>query len=133
MNLNNGQFEVILQPTDTFSQSFIYELCNTDCPNSCDTAIVYLNVSTASCKTPNIFTPNGDGVNDFFEIPCLNSGASAQLMVFNRWGDEVYNSDNYINQWDGTHNGKELPDATYFFILTFSDGTVVQNSVEIRH
>ena len=66
VNLNNGQFEVILQPTDTFSQSFIYELCNTDCPNSCDTAIVYLNVSTASCKTPNIFTPNGDGGERLF-------------------------------------------------------------------
>jgi gliding motility-associated-like protein len=132
VNLNNGQFEVVLQPSDTFDQSFIYELCDVDCPTSCDTAIVNLDVSTASCKAPNIFTPNGDGVNDYFEVPCLNYGTAAQLMVFNRWGDEVYSSDNYVNQWDGTHKGRILPDATYFFILTFSDGQTVQSSIELR-
>ena len=86
----------------------------------------------AACTPPNIFTPNGDGVNDNFEIPCLNNGPGAALLVFNRWGDMVYETDNYVNQWDGTHKGEHLPDGTYFFILTFDNGDAIQGSVEIR-
>jgi len=41
-------------------------------------------------------------------------------LIFNRWGNEVYSSENYQNDWDGTWDGKILPDGTYFYI--FSDG-----------
>jgi gliding motility-associated-like protein len=133
INLNNGLFDVILQISDSTNQTFVYELCNPDCPNSCDTALVFLTVSSnGDCMVPNIFTPNGDGVNDLFEIPCLNTLPEAWLIVFNRWGDLVYESDRYHNQWDGKYNGNDLPDGTYFYILRLDSGDTMQGSVEIR-
>lgn len=133
LNLNNGLFDLTLQLGDTANQYFIYELCNPDCPNSCDTGWVNITVSTiGDCEPPNIFTPNEDGTNDVFEIPCLSNLTGAKLLVFNRWGDLVYETDQYNNQWDGTHEGKPLPDATYFYILKIGDEEPLQGSVEIR-
>src|SRR5690606_10668551 len=60
---------------------------------------------------PNVFTPNGDGVNDTFEISGLEAFQSAQLRVFNRFGNEVYRSDDYRNEWTGAG----LNEGTYFY------------------
>ncbi len=67
------------------------------------------------------FTPNDDGVNDLWVIPCL-SLLSGDLEVYNRWGQMVYMKDNYDNTWNGTHfqTGQDLPDATYYYILKVS-------------
>jgi len=56
---------------------------------------------------------NGDGINDFYEVPNLDRYISNQLVVFNRWGERVYESKNYSNDWDGGN----LPDGVYFYIL----------------
>ena len=131
-NLNTGEFTVTLSGVTT-PQSFVYELCDAVCPNSCDTALVVLSVEQLiDCPIPNIFTPNNDGVNDQFEVPCVSEQNPAYLVVYNRWGDEVYQSDNYTNQWDGTHVGVALPDGTYFYVLQLINGTKTQGSVEIR-
>ena len=90
----------------------------------CDTTYhSSINVLPVKLKIPNIFTPNGDGINDYFEIGYGNEGKpindlneyflSHKLVVFNRWGRIVYESTNYKNDWDG---GK-LPDGTYFYVL----------------
>lgn len=68
---------------------------------------------------PNVFTPNGDGYNDTFEIAGLEGFRSAKLRVFNRFGNEVYSSDNYQNEW----SGKGLNEATYFYYLEIEDET----------
>ena len=90
----------------------------------CDTTYTdYINVLPVKIKIPNIFTPNGDGVNDYFEIGYGDKGKpindlnqyylSHKLVIFNRWGRIVYESTDYKNDWDG---GK-LPDGTYFYVL----------------
>lgn len=131
-NLNTGEFTVTL-PTTSQQQQFIYKLCDAVCVNSCDTAVVLLSVEQlVDCPIPNIFTPNNDGVNDQFEIPCVSEDRPAYLAVYNRWGDEVYKSDRYLNQWDGTHVGAALPDGTYFYMVQLTNGEQLQGSVEIR-
>jgi gliding motility-associated-like protein len=67
---------------------------------------------------PNIFTPNGDGFNDFFHIDKLDKThyLGRQLTVFNRWGKVVYRKDGYLNEWDGSN----LPDGTYFYLFTYT-------------
>lgn len=131
-NLNTGEFAVTLSNV-TGQQSFIYQVCDAVCVNSCDTAIVLLSVEQLlECPIPNIFTPNNDGVNDLFEIPCVSEEQTVFLAVYNRWGDEVYKSDNYLNQWDGTHAGAALPDGTYFYLLQWPNGVKAQGSVEVR-
>ncbi|HEY0895692.1 MAG TPA: gliding motility-associated C-terminal domain-containing protein [Sphingobacteriaceae bacterium] len=64
-------------------------------------------------KIPNIFTPNGDGTNDVFEIRGITKYAENKLTIVNRWGDMVYQKNNYQNDWDGN----SLLDGTYFYIL----------------
>ena len=70
---------------------------------------------------PNAFTPNGDGINDTWEIPALLVYSNYDLSVFNRYGLKVYQTVMYGKAWDGKRNGKELPYGTYYFILTIKD------------
>ncbi|HLP20327.1 MAG TPA: gliding motility-associated C-terminal domain-containing protein [Chitinophagales bacterium] len=68
---------------------------------------------------PNIITANGDGKNDIWRLnPKINLDGS-ELIIFNRWGEMVYESENYTNDWDGTFRatGKKLPDDTYYYVL----------------
>jgi gliding motility-associated-like protein len=62
---------------------------------------------------PNVVTPNGDGVNDMFVIRNLLLYSYRQLVVYNRWGSEVYRSDQYNNNWDGMN----VPDGVYFGVV----------------
>ncbi|MBC7391358.1 MAG: gliding motility-associated C-terminal domain-containing protein, partial [Opitutaceae bacterium] len=70
-------------------------------------------------KAYNIFTPNGDGHNDFLFFKNLHFYPGNTLHVFNRWGNKVYNRENYANDWDGGG----LPAGTYFYILDLKDGS----------
>ncbi|MEO6667857.1 MAG: YCF48-related protein [Ferruginibacter sp.] len=75
----------------------------------------------AYCTNPmNAFTPNGDGKNDKW-LATIGSGCTNQVSVavFNRYGSPVYKNDNYQNDWDGTYHGKALPDATYYYLITY--------------
>lgn len=66
---------------------------------------------------PNVITPNGDGKNDAFEIRGLTRFASTNLVIFNRYGDHVYESKDYQNDWAATG----LPNGTYYFVLQTTD------------
>ncbi|GAB4338267.1 MAG: hypothetical protein OHK0038_16950 [Flammeovirgaceae bacterium] len=65
---------------------------------------------------PNVFTPNGDKINDTFEIPSNKTGW--KLKIFNRWGEKLYESDDYKNDWDG----KEFSDTEFFYHILSPDG-----------
>lgn len=72
---------------------------------------------------PNAFSPNGDGINDFFfpKMECIPIGYL--LTVFNRYGQPVFETKDYQLRWNGTSNGKSLPVGTYYYILTYvNDG-----------
>jgi len=84
-----------------------------------------LNVIT--CQIPNVFTPNGDGKNEFFEIQGINAYPNSKLQVWNRWGVLVYESENYENFW----SAEEQPDGTYFYLLQRSDGEIVTGEITI--
>jgi gliding motility-associated-like protein/uncharacterized repeat protein (TIGR01451 family) len=61
----------------------------------------------------NVFTPNGDGVNDTFVVPGLDTYSDNELTIINRWGNTVYQKTNYKNDWDG-HG---MVEGTYFYVL----------------
>jgi gliding motility-associated-like protein/uncharacterized repeat protein (TIGR01451 family) len=67
---------------------------------------------------PNVFTPNGDGVNDTFEIPGLELYAENELTIVNRWGGTVYFKKGYKNEWAG----EGLNEGTYFYLLKVKSG-----------
>ena len=93
--------------------SFQYQICD---PDGCDSAWVFITIE--GCVIPNAFSPNGDGINDHFEIPCAEGNVS--FSVWNRWGIEIYRNDRYLNDWDGTYKGSPLPDGTYYYVLRYT-------------
>lgn len=70
-------------------------------------------VEIIALTVPNVFTPNGDGVNDRFVIPNIERFPQHRLIIFNRWGNEIYASTGYENDWDGGL----LAEGTYYYVL----------------
>ncbi|QBQ40836.1 T9SS type B sorting domain-containing protein [Sphingobacterium psychroaquaticum] len=68
---------------------------------------------------PNVFTPNGDGLNDYFRIVGLSLFPGRRLTIYNRWGNNVYRSEQYENDWGGSG----LLEGTYFYVLELTDET----------
>lgn len=101
-----------------------YELCSETC--DCSIAQVVFNIGDeAKCEIPSIITPNNDGINDAFMIPCLarwDIYANNQLSIFNQWGDEIFRSAPYLNDWKGTFDGEPVPPGTYFYVLDLGTG-----------
>ena len=81
-------------------------------------------VSVEACDTeiPNVFSPNGDTKNDFFRIPGIEGFPNSKLEIYNRWGNVIYQSNDYGGGWDGRINNEPVADGTYYYILRRSDG-----------
>ncbi|MEN8927471.1 MAG: gliding motility-associated C-terminal domain-containing protein [Flavobacteriales bacterium] len=75
-----------------------------------------------SIFVPNTFTPNGDGVNDTWQINLIDNFPKAEVTVFNRTGQIVFKTIGYpvSARWDGTRNGKSLPASTYYYTISLS-------------
>ncbi len=90
-------------------------------------------------KLQNILTPNGDGKNDVFVIEGANAFDAAQLIVYDRWGTIVYETDNYevgspdpALTYDNPFDGKDLEDGTYFYVISIDNGDCTESgSIEI--
>jgi len=82
---------------------------------------------------PNTFSPNNDGVNDTWVIPEITRFDTNELNIYNRWGQLVYSSLNYQNDWGGTFNNTPLPEATYYYLLkiTNNDDDTLRGTITI--
>ncbi|WP_306641998.1 choice-of-anchor L domain-containing protein [Sanyastnella coralliicola] len=96
----------------------IYEVTSIDACGEQGTTII--EVQTCETVIPNVFSPNSDGDNDFFRIQGNEGFPGSSLEVFNRWGQLVYESVNYQNNW----RGDGLAEGTYYIIYNRSDGEV---------
>jgi gliding motility-associated-like protein len=74
-------------------------------------------VSLKLPKPPNTFTPNGDGVNDLWEIKYLDQYPGCILEIYTAQGQLVHRNVGYSKPWDGTFNGKPLPAGTYYYVI----------------
>ena len=73
----------------------------------------------ATIFVPNTFTPNGDGTNDIF-LPLGKSIATMQLLVFDRWGEQIFASDDPETGWDGTYKGEVVKNDMYVWHMTYT-------------
>lgn len=107
--------------TGTITFTYIVRDLNGNISNSATVTVVVK--ASVGLVIPNVFTPNGDGINDEFVIKGLNAYDKARLVVFNRWGGEFYSNDDYKNgrKW----NGYGLNDGTYYYVLYLTTGTKV--------
>ncbi len=86
------------------------------CGKGADT--VSLNLIDCDFFAPNVFTPNGDGVNDKFEI-IIKEIRNFNLVVYNRWGQVLFRSNSLENQWDGTYKGQDCAEGAYFWVAEY--------------
>jgi len=96
----------------------------------CDSTVnLLLTVLSPAVVIPQVFTPNGDNKNEVFQIKNIDRYPHNHILIFNRWGDKVYEGKPYMNSWDGKNyfgpkvGGDLLPVGTYFYLLNLGDGS----------
>lgn len=102
--------------TETLPLDFVLTVSG----NGCEASGIY-TVQSISCTIQRGISPNGDNMNDSFELSDMDV---RKIEVFNRYGQEVYSLGNYTNQWHGqSKNGEDLPTGTYFYMIELSNGS----------
>ncbi len=109
-------FTPITLPTATTT----YTVTVKDANNCISTDDAVVTVVPYCVKVLEAFTPNGDGINDRWQVT-TNAACTNQVIVniYNRYGSLVYNNENYNNTWDGTYKGKAIPDGTYYYKIKY--------------
>lgn len=125
---NNGSAESSILVTS--AGKFTVEVSN-----GCDTQTFDYVIQEKECNCeitfPNVFTPNGDGLNDYFEINGTRDIARFNLKIFNRWGTLVYESNDIEKYWNGEISGKEPTTGVYFLavsIMCINGQSINENS-----
>lgn len=106
-------------------EDMVYTLVGLNKYGCSDTATVTIKVNYESTSIlPSVFSPNGDGLNDFFGVEGLKYDKISSFQVFNRWGELVYDRPFDNKGWDGTFEGNPVEQGTYFYriVLTLPDG-----------
>ena len=107
----------VLNPLVTPLKDTFYVL-NATAMNGCGVIMDTVTIRVyKQVVVPNAFSPNGDKINDTWQIDALSAYPNAEVLVFNREGKVVYRSFNYATAWNGMYNGKKLPVATYYYII----------------
>ncbi len=95
--------------------SFYISQLNGSCESS--RAEVKVTVGLSALNIANTFTPNGDGINDFWMINGITNYPAAEVQVFTRNGQRIFDSKGYATPFDGTFDGKKLPEGVYYYII----------------
>lgn len=125
-NLGNGTFSNTQQASTQYMNSgnyvVTYTVTNAEGCSDYDTLMIRVIDLAPQIIIPNVFTPNGDGVNELFEIKGINLNRY-DCSVFNRWGRQVFHSTDVKDRWDGKINGNPAEEGTYFYVIKAA-GTV---------
>lgn len=130
----SGGTDSIANNLSGFPDSLIYSVTVIDI-NGCETngSVVIANIDTPGLCGPYIltiyngFSPNDDKINDIWFIDGIHNFPENRVLIYNRWGDLVWEGKNYDNKnvfWDGANkNGRRLPDGTYYYVLEITNNT----------
>jgi gliding motility-associated-like protein len=99
--------------------------------NQCGIAQDSVHLDFENCETkifvPNVFSPNGDGINDIFQ-PEGENFQLTQMQIYNRWGEQIYRSN--IPYWDGRIKGKKAQTGVYFYLISYYDAIGEQKQLK---
>jgi gliding motility-associated-like protein len=121
------------------SDDFVYTIC--DYFQDCDEATVLVMINDVPFFIPEAFSPNGDGINDQFEIKGLEKYKTVEIEIFNRWGSVVFQSNNYgegIGKegfWDGIGQSRmgnstgPVPTGAYYYVLKATGNKNISGSI----
>ena len=108
---------------------FSWTVTNSVCSPATDQVTLTVN----NMLIPTLITPNLDGRNDYFVLRGIGSLGMTELLIFDRRGMKVYETDDYQNDWDGVdYNSNPLPDDTYFYVLRFDNGSSLSGYIVVR-
>ncbi len=93
--------------------------CMVDTSDTLTAHFLLKEVIPQTMYVPSSFTPNGDLLNDVFQCSHSETVLRGNVLIFDSWGQEIYQSDNIDFQWDGTFKGINLPDGVYFYVLNY--------------
>ncbi len=117
----NGSIVYIPKESRPGRDEFSYEVC--DDLNTCDSALVTIDIYDSGVKTSEGFSPNGDGINDLLVFPGLENYLNSELYIYTRSGQLVYQNINYLNEWGGNTlkstpaNPILVPTGVYYYVL----------------
>jgi gliding motility-associated-like protein len=102
--------------------------------NGCESYANIILTEPLPLEMPTAITPNDDGKNDYFFVRGLEAYPDNSILIFNRWGNEVFSQDDYANDWNGVNkSGAELPEGTYFVILKITSQNIeLKGYIDIR-
>jgi gliding motility-associated-like protein len=114
-----NQISNAINPRHTFTEAGVYTIkliagIHTACP---DTSVQTLTVYALNLVVPNVFTPNEDGINDKWEITAQGF-KQFKVVVWDRWGARVWQTDNLNDFWDGAKEGIKCPEGVYFYKIS---------------
>ena len=113
-DFGDGETSNIQNPTYTYQDTGTYQVTLiVESSEGCLDTLTQTVKVIEGVVIPNVFSPNGDGKNDVFKILNLEAYPNSAIQIFNRWGNLVYQNDNYQSDW----NGDGLPDGVYFYVL----------------
>lgn len=106
----------------TVTTTYIYEVTSVDgCVNWSEVIVTVLPYIEPSINIRNVVTPNGDGFNDYWLITGIEDFPETEVHVFNLYGQEIFQSSDYQNDWGGTFKGNILPNGTYHYVVILKD------------
>jgi gliding motility-associated-like protein len=109
--------ETFTYGTQTYMESGIYQ-DTIQTAAGCDSlSILELSVIDCEFQISNILTPNDDGQNDTWRVSDLSKITDCNVTIYNRWGEPVYETSDYNNEWRGTKDNEDLPDGVYFYSI----------------
>jgi gliding motility-associated-like protein len=112
----------ILNPTASPLTTTTYTLKVETTNNCTNQDTVTVKVVPKALAIPNVFSPNGDGINDVWNIANVADYPGCMVDVFNRGGQPVFHSEGYLTPWNGTYNGKPLPVGVYYYVINPQNG-----------
>ena len=141
-NLGDGLYEYTAATDFEAGQVILgYEVCSEICPDLCSQAAIIITLEiddSPVIEVPSGITPNGDDKNELLVIPAIRDNPElfekAELVIFSRWGDVVFQAQPYANNWDGSGpTGKGVAQGTYYYVLRLNlgEGMVYRGDITV--
>jgi len=115
---DNGTFDNLL-PGNYDGFAIDVNLCESE------NIVIAIEQGSTVINIYDAFSPNGDGINDLWNIANIGLYPNCKVTIFNTWGNIVFRSDGYAAPWDGKYSSKDLPAGTYYYTIDPGDGSEI--------